>query len=337
MKCVDIFSGCGGMSLGFGAAGIDIVAAIDNWEEALEVYSQNFDHPVIQHDLGDEEAAVKLIREFDPSIIIGGPPCQDFSSAGKRDETLGRADLTYSFAEIVCQIMPDWFVMENVQRIVKSRILSEVSEQYSAAGFGLTAVILDASYCGAPQARRRFFLIGHKNDRHNFLTPLLAEKLSESPMTMRNYFGDRLGIDYYYRHPRNYNRRAIYSMDEPSATIRGVNRPVPRGYQRHPLDPVNIAKVSVRPLTTAERAQVQTFPKRFKFVGTKTKVEQMIGNAVPPTLAKFVAKAILTYENTKEEDRPCSGRLFELKNTIEFPARPLNRLPDRHSRNSRCA
>ena len=325
MKCVDIFSGCGGMSLGFGAAGFEVVAAIDNWDEALEVYSDNFDHQVIRHDLGDEEVAVKLIREFSPNIIIGGPPCQDFSSAGKRNETLGRADLTYSFAEIVCQIMPDWFVMENVQRIVKSRILSDVIEQYSAAGYGLTAVILDASYCGAPQARRRFFLIGHINDGHNFLTPLLAASLSESPMTMRNYFGDRLGIDYYYRHPRNYNRRAIYSMDEPSATIRGVNRPVPRGYQRHPLDPVNIAKVAVRPLTTAERAQVQTFPKRFKFVGTKTKIEQMIGNAVPPILAKFVAKAILSYENMKEEDRLSSGRLFELDDVVEFPRRPLCR------------
>jgi len=113
-------------------------------------------------------------------------------------------------------------------------------------------------------------------------------------MTVREYLGDELDIDYYYRHPRNYSRRGIFSVDEPAPTVRGVNRPVPDGYKGHPGDPIKVSR-KLRPLTTSERARLQTFPANFKWVGSKTDLEQMIGNAVPVRLAEFVAKAILEY------------------------------------------
>jgi DNA (cytosine-5)-methyltransferase 1 len=112
-------------------------------------------------------------------------------------------------------------------------------------------------------------------------------------MTLREYFGDDLNTEYYYRHPRNYSRRAIYSVDEPAATVRGVNRPIPAGYKKHPGDPASPKKA--RPLSTDERARIQTFPPGFKWIGTKTNREQMIGNAVPVKLAEFVAKAIADF------------------------------------------
>ena len=112
---------------------------------------------------------------------------------------------------------------------------------------------------------------------------------------LREYFGNSLGVDYYYRHPRNYNRRGIFSIDEPAPTVRGVNRPVPKGYKGHPGDPIPKSD-SLRPLTTAERAQVQTFPSEYVWEGTKTSVEQMVGNAVPVKLAEFVANLIIKYE-----------------------------------------
>ena len=114
-------------------------------------------------------------------------------------------------------------------------------------------------------------------------------------MTVRDYLGDSLGITYYYRHPRNYNRRGIFSINEPSPTIRGVNRPIPKGYKINSCDPQNINLKDVRPLTTKERSFIQTFPKDFIFEGTKTDLEQMIGNAVPVNLAKFVAFSLLEY------------------------------------------
>jgi len=295
MRCVDLFAGCGGLSLGFENAGFDVVAAFEYWEPSINVYKENFFHPVFKQDLTNEQEAITKIKEFLPDLIMGGPPCQDFSSAGKRDITQGRADLTYHFANIVCAIKPEWFVMENVAQIKKSDILKDVIEQFDNCGYGLTAVILNASFCGVPQSRTRFFLIGHLGDIHNQLNGILKRNLSEKQMTIRDYLGNTLGLEVYYRHPRNYNRRGVFTIDEPSPTVRGVNRPVPKGYKLNTCDPQNVDLDRVRPLTTIERSYIQTFPTEFKFSGTKTNLEQMIGNAVPVNLATFVANAIKEY------------------------------------------
>lgn len=128
----------------------------------------------------------------------------------------------------------------------------------------------------------------------NVLDLYFDKNLSTTPMTIREYLGNSLKTDFYYRHPRNYNRRAVFSIDEPSPTIRGVNRPIPKGYKGHPKDasPIND---KVRPLTTKERALIQTFPENFAWIGKKTDLEQIIGNAVPVKLAEFVGKCILEY------------------------------------------
>ncbi|WP_069470732.1 DNA cytosine methyltransferase [Candidatus Marithrix sp. Canyon 246] len=321
MRCVDLFSGCGGFSLGFEQAGFDVVAAIDNWQPALDVYKDNFSHPVILQDLSDEDEAIQKIIQFSPSLIMGGPPCQDFSSAGKRDITLGRADLTYHFANIVCSVKPKWFVMENVEQIKKTHILRDIVEQFINQGYGLSSVILNASYCDVPQARTRLFLIGHLGDKHNQLNQILKEMLSDQPMTIRDYLGDDLDLEYYYRHPRNYNRRGVFSIDEPSPTVRGVNRPIPKGYKLNSCDPKGVELNTIRPLTTVERSYLQTFPKDFKLNGTKTNLEQMIGNAVPVKLAKFVAEAIKSYQKHGSKNQPA---LFDTINQFEIPNKALH-------------
>lgn len=322
MYCVDLFSGCGGLSLGFEQAGFDVVAAIDNWQPALDVYKDNFSHPVILQDLSHEDEAIQKIIKFSPTLIMGGPPCQDFSSAGKRDITLGRADLTYNFANIVCSVKPKWFVMENVEQIKKSYILRYIVEQFINQGYGLSSVILNASYCDVPQARIRFFLIGHLGDKHNQLNQILKDMLSDQPMTIRDYLGDSLGVEYYYRHPRNYNRRGVFSIDEPSPTVRGVNRPISKGYKLNSCDPKGVELNKIRPLTTIERSYLQTFPKDFKFNGTKTNLEQMIGNAVPIKLAKFVAEAIKNYQKNGSRNQLT---LFDTMNQFEIPNKALHR------------
>jgi DNA (cytosine-5)-methyltransferase 1 len=113
-------------------------------------------------------------------------------------------------------------------------------------------------------------------------------------MTVRDYLGDALDTEFYYMHPRSYNRRGVFSVDEPAATIRGINRPIPENYKRHHADKADISE-GVRSLTARERGYIQTFPDSFNFPGAKTDVELAIGNAVPPELAKFVAKCIEQY------------------------------------------
>jgi DNA (cytosine-5)-methyltransferase 1 len=320
MKCVDIFSGCGGMSLGLQQAKFDVVAAFDNWDKAVDIYRENFNHPIYKQDLSNTEESIDKIKKFNPDIIVGGPPCQDFSSAGKRDVTQGRASLTVNFAEIVTSVKPAWFVMENVEQVKKSAILKDVIDRFIESGYGLTAVILDASYCGVPQARKRFFLIGELGGCHNSLLGTIVKNLSEKPLTIRGYLGSKLDLDYYYRHPRNYSRRGVFSLDEPSPTIRGVNRPLPKGYQRHNGDPQDVELSDIRPLTTIERSYIQTFPESFKFSGTKTDLEQIIGNAVPVKLAEFIGRAIKQYIDGKSRDYS-----FNTDTNFSIPERTLKK------------
>jgi DNA (cytosine-5)-methyltransferase 1 len=196
MRVVDLFAGCGGMSLGFEKAGFEIIAAYDNWKEACTVYEANFKHPIFQLDLSAIEETESL-KKWLPDMLIGGPPCQDFSSAGKRDEHLGRADLTLTFAQLVADVKPQWFVMENVERIVKSKILKNAELLLKKSGYGLTKCVLDASYCGVPQSRKRFFMIGHLESGDEFLANYINIHLAKKAMTVREYMGDKLAIDYY--------------------------------------------------------------------------------------------------------------------------------------------
>lgn len=294
MNVVDLFSGCGGLSLGFQTAGMNVVAAYDNWPAAVWVYNVNFDHPIHAFDLSAEQKAAEHIGQYKPDMIIGGPPCQDFSSAGLRNEDNGRGNLTVSYARIISILRPEWFVMENVSTITKTNKLSIATEIFKTAGYGMTQIVLNAALCGVPQKRKRFFMIGKLEAENGFMYDFIKNRLSAEEITVKDYLGDEIDFEFYYRHPRSYARRGVFSVNEPSPTIRGVNRPIPGGYSIHPNDPVKSLE-GIRPLTTLERARIQTFPESFNFYGSKSEIEQMIGNAVPVNLGKFVASAILDY------------------------------------------
>ncbi len=282
------------MSLGFQNAGFKVVAAYDNWQPAIDIYKVNFDHPIIRCDLSKDDITSDLINNR-PDIIIGGPPCQDFSIAGKREFEGKRANLTLIYSHIIKTVRPRWFVMENVYNIEKSPIFEQALFVFKSAGYGITKHVWDASYMGVPQMRKRYFVIGRLDTDDNFLLHELEAGLSKERMTLRKYLKTAsLDTDYYYMHPRSYARRAIFSVDEPSATIRGVNRPIPEGYNFHPADKIkDLSKV--RSLTSKERSYIQTFPENFIFIGAKTDIEQAIGNAVPVKMAEYIGKRIYKY------------------------------------------
>lgn len=293
-KLIDLFAGCGGMSLGFQNAGFQIISAYDNWQAAIDIYKQNFSHPIYNKDLAKEDITEE-IRLQKPDIIIGGPPCQDFSIAGKRNFMGKRANLTRIYYQLICNVKPEWFVMENVYNIEKSPIFLEALEHFKNVGYGITKHIWDASYMGVPQMRKRYFVIGKFGEKDDFLLQGLQADLSQKRMTIREYFKDEpLGTEFIYMHPRNYSRRGIFSIDEPCCTIRSVNRPIPSNYNLHPADKTtDLSKV--RTLTTKERSYIQSFPKCFQFVGSKSAIEQAIGNAVPVKMAEYIGRHIMEY------------------------------------------
>lgn len=163
---IDIFSGCGGMSLGFEMAGFEGLLAIDNWQDALDTYVHN--RPGVHTFCGDlstlnpaklkEEEGIK-----DVDVIIGGPPCQGFSIAGKRIIDDERNILYKSFVRFVAIFRPKAFVMENVpnilsmgQGLIKEAIIAEFSE----LGYKVENKVLSASDYGVPQNRKRAFFVG---------------------------------------------------------------------------------------------------------------------------------------------------------------------------------
>lgn len=290
LRTVDLFAGCGGLSLGLERAGYEIVFAADSWDAAVDCYRRNLKHRVEQLDLSEPQNLISALGGIEFDVVVGGPPCQDFSTAGTRIES-GRADLTETFAEIVCRLGPRAFVMENVPRTQRSAALSRARKRLLARGYQIVEHVLDASHFGVPQARKRLFVVGLLDrDPHGF-SEKIEELKTPEPMTVRDYFGARLETDFYYRHPRNYSRRAVYSIDEPSPTVRGVNRPIPPGYPGHPGDAAPIGP-TVRPLTFMERAEIQTFPREMVLTGTKSDLELLIGNAVPVNLARAVGLAL---------------------------------------------
>ena len=113
------------MSLGFQEAGFNILAGFEHWNTAISCYKKNFSHPVEDVDLSDVELSVKTISKYNPDIIIGEPPCQDFSGAGNRIEG-DRGNLTVAYAKIISEILPQYFVMENVERASAAKLTKKL-------------------------------------------------------------------------------------------------------------------------------------------------------------------------------------------------------------------
>ena len=285
--------------MGFEQNDFEIVASYDHWEAAIKCYNRNFDHAAMREDLNDVPRMVELITAHEPQVIIGGPPCQEFSNAGRRQEG-EKAELTIAYAKIVTALRPNYFVMENVPRIKESKAYSVARELYTEAGYGLTEVILDASKCGVPQKRSRFFCVGGLDQENEFLLGKIFSQYIGEPISVQKYFNNinyDANIEYYYRHPTTYDRRAVFSLDTISPTIRGVNRPRSSTYKPHKSDASTFE--NVRQLSTRERALIQTFPMDFSFDDLelpKCDIEQMIGNAVPVGLSSLVARCLIQYE-----------------------------------------
>ncbi|MGO6844821.1 DNA cytosine methyltransferase [Rhizobium ruizarguesonis] len=236
MRVVELFCGAGGMSLGLREAGCDVVAAYDAWPVAVENYNRNLgvDHSKVA-DLGDLLGIVPDLLKLAPDMIAGGPPCQDYSSAGGREEA-ENARLTLAFALIVASVRPRWFLMENVPTAAKSATWAQARAVLKRAGYGLTESKIDASRYGVPQSRRRLFVIGRQGERDGFLASSIAAAASAQPMTIRDLFGATTPVAVYFPSTSE-ARRSIWSPDEPAPTIRERSiRPLPESYKSHPDD-----------------------------------------------------------------------------------------------------
>jgi len=183
-RVLDLFCGCGGLSLGFEMAGFDVVLAIDNWEDALVTYRQNHRHSIaLNGDLMtlDPRDVEKEYGLHNISVIIGGPPCQGFSVAGKRIIDDDRNKLYKSFVRFVEHFKPKAFVMENVPNILSiggGAIKDAIVKDFSELGYKVVYRVLTASDYGVPQNRRRAIFVGLRDKTFDYPIPNAKEKVT---------------------------------------------------------------------------------------------------------------------------------------------------------------
>ncbi|MBI1822191.1 MAG: DNA cytosine methyltransferase [Nitrospirae bacterium] len=157
LTVVDLFSGCGGLSLGFESAGFEIMASYDSWKPAIETYRKNFHHTAHLSELNDSSELPNA------TVIVGGPPCQGFSSAGRRLAEDDRNTLVCVFARLIARYKPLAFAFENVEGFLTQahgRFVFDLLEPLIDAGYRIHLRKVNAAHYGVPQHRKRVLAIG---------------------------------------------------------------------------------------------------------------------------------------------------------------------------------
>ncbi len=305
MKIVDLFCGAGGLSEGFKQAGFKSILGIDTNDKALETFKINHKGAkTINKDIS-QLTSKDILENTDVEIdlIIGGPPCQGFSIAGKRDPKDPRNALVKHFLEIVNEIRPKIFVIENVPGILSMKtcdgkksieIIEEIAKNFE---YEIEIHLLNAEDFGVPQRRKRVFIIGSRIGKLN----LKLRKIKKKPISEILINKEDVPEVYFYsdKQIEGFRKREIKNkklgrgfgwqfldLDKPSYTIRA------RYYKDGSEALLKYSENDIRMLTPEECALIQSFPKDYEFYGGKIQKYIQVGNAVPPLLAKAVAKSI---------------------------------------------
>ncbi len=329
VKIVSLFSGCGGLDLGFIEAGFKIVFANDNDKNVIETYEKNHNMKL------DTRSITDIASDEIPQAIgvIGGPPCQSWSIAGNlKGINDNRGKLFYEYARVLRDKKPLFFVAENVPGILYKNNIEEFNkliELLESLSYKITYQLVDSRDYGVPQSRSRVIIIGFKKSLdHKFVFPrsthsnnqqklfstnkwlTLKDAISDLPEAKpglnKTHANDELDIpnhEYmlgsFSSHYMSRNRRR--NWNEQSFTIQAGGRHAPL----HP-DSSEMIKVAedlfefkdnnlkYRRLSVRECARLQTFPDDFIFY-YKNLVNgyKMVGNAVPVKLAAILAKQIM--------------------------------------------
>jgi DNA (cytosine-5)-methyltransferase 1 len=181
MKIIDLFSGVGGLSLGFEMVGFESIAAIDFWEDAIKTYNHNRINKVgfsIDVTKFNDELIPKILKKHKVDGIIGGPPCQGFSTArlSNTSEKIGKINesrnhLYLEFFRSVKIVRPKFFLIENVRGLVSANngaFVNDIIERFGGIGYNVSFKILNASDYGVPQNRQRVFFIGLLKGKFEF-------------------------------------------------------------------------------------------------------------------------------------------------------------------------
>jgi DNA (cytosine-5)-methyltransferase 1 len=312
LNVLDLFCGCGGMSTGLKKAGLNIIAGIDIWNKAIESYESNHDHLAICEDLtklSPKQFKKDYKIEEDIDIIVGGPPCQGFSIAGKRDKNDPRNSLFMEFCKYLEFFKPKAFIMENVIGILSmktesgEKVIDIILEQLNK-NYNCKINKLYASDFGVPQNRRRTIIIGIRKDLNIIpeeIKPLLTKEEripvstileDEEDVDDKYYLSEKAILGILKKKEKSAKKgngfgAQFLKLDEPSYTI-------PARYWKDGYDAlVKYSDTKIRRLTILELKRIQSFPDKYILKGNNKEIIMQIGNAVACKFAYHLGKYII--------------------------------------------
>ncbi|MEM7555789.1 MAG: DNA cytosine methyltransferase [Cyanobacteria bacterium P01_A01_bin.84] len=312
---LDLFCGAGGMTQGLFQAGLQPLASVEINKIASATHKRNF--PQSHHFCGDIEKFdtitwLEKINSPEIHLVVGGPPCQGFSVAGKRDPKDPRNRLFYEFIRIVSEVRPWYVVMENVPGILtmqKGNVRTAISKAFQSIGYeNVSVAILESAAYGIPQIRPRAIFIAN---RFGMINPYPKPQLSpqdykpiESAISDLPAYTRIPEINHEWtKHSPEYMER-IAKVPPGGSLYEKYTDAFKRQYPGLPSMTVkeNHGGTHIHPhlnrvISAREMARLQSFPDSFIFEGTMKKAMWQIGNAVPPHLAECIGYALIPYLN----------------------------------------
>jgi DNA (cytosine-5)-methyltransferase 1 len=304
---ISLFSGGGGSSLGYSMAGYRELLAVEWDDNAVETFKLNFpDVPVYHGDIAglstDECLRLTNLEPGQLDVLDGSPPCQGFSTAGKREMDDPRNSLFREYVRLLRGLHPRAFIMENVSGLVKGKmklIFAEIMRELKASGYKVKCRLLNAMYYNVPQSRQRLIWIGVRDDLgidpshpraesqlftvsqaldglHDDLADRVVPK--NDSLTLQQMTWVRPGESCHLHHSHH-----RLSMNKPSHTVdRGGG--AGEWHIWHPAEN--------RPITRQEVKRLSSFPDSFTFAGGIGDAFACIGNSVPPLFMRAIARHV---------------------------------------------
>ena len=333
---IDLFSGAGGLMRGFLNAGFSPLFSVEMWNPAIETHKLNYPQiPVWNEDIRTIDNSRLMPYKGNVDVIIGGPPCQGFSTIGKRLIKDPRNELVFEFIRFVDVIRPKMFLMENVRGLLSSdggNTKRAIEDEFRKIGYTVISQVLCAADYGVPQMRNRVFFVGTRNDLGVEPSFPVATRNKNNYMTVGEAINDLVGKENAVpnhvpmRHNPTVEARISYIKEGEGIPKAGLPDEVSLGsrsdyknnkiknfshvYRRlsrfrpattmvpgHNAFPLH--PTENRSLTVREAARIQTFPDDVVFCGTRQNQCIQVGNAVPVLLAENLAKQI---RNTLDEE-----------------------------------
>jgi DNA (cytosine-5)-methyltransferase 1 len=330
---ISTFAGCGGSSLGYSMAGFKELLAVEWDDNAVETFKLNFpDVPVYHGDIASLEVKEVMrltgLKQGELDVLDGSPPCQGFSTAGKRNLNDSRNQLFWEFIRLLRELKPKVFVMENVSGMVKGKmklIFAEIMRELKASGYKVSARLMNAMYFNVPQSRERMIFVGTREDlgvesshpkantnpikaaeaipellatRSQRINPWIDSRQSAATLCRMEYGYQALAIS-----QDELNESAIKDTWQMARVLKGIEKQKHFGLIRLEMDKPSptivkdagntttgmIHPFEIRKLTISEIKRLASYPDDFRLIGSFKQKWSCIGNSVPPLFMRAIA------------------------------------------------